>query len=77
MLVIEHAMDRIAWATRPRPARRAHANLYAPGRDLTPYGMAVEDTDTLLDVMRRSSGRRDYRARRAADRCFQRGLARS
>ena len=42
-----------------------YANLYAPGRDLTPYGMKVEDTDTLVDVMRTLERTSDYRARRA------------
>ena len=57
-------------------------NLYAPGRDLTPYGMTVEDTDTLADIMRTLERTSDYRARRtelaafnAGSRLLKRGIA--
>ena len=43
-------MDRIAWAIGRDPLDVRYANLYAPGRNLTPYGMEVEETDTLLDA---------------------------
>jgi xanthine dehydrogenase large subunit len=64
MLVIEQAMDRIAWALGRDPLDVRYANLYAPGRDLTPYGMTVEDADTLRDIMRALERSSDYRARR-------------
>ena len=64
MLAIEQVIDRIAWATGRDPLDIRYANLYAPGRDLTPYGMAVEDTDTLLDILRTLERTSDYRARR-------------
>jgi xanthine dehydrogenase large subunit len=64
MLVIEHAMDRIAWALGRDPLDVRYANLYAPGRDLTPFGMMVEDTDTLHDIMRTLEASSEYRARR-------------
>ena len=82
MLVIEQAIDRVAWALCRDPLDVRYANLYAPGRDLTPYGMTVEDTDTLVDVMRTLERTSDYRARRtelaasnAGSRFLKRGIA--
>jgi xanthine dehydrogenase large subunit len=82
MLVIEHVMDRIAWATGRDPLDVRLANLYAPGRDLTPYGMEVEETDTLHDILRDLERTSEYRARRAEIAAFnarspimKRGLA--
>jgi xanthine dehydrogenase large subunit len=65
MIVIEQALDRIAWALGRDPLDVRYANLYAPGRDLTPYGMTVEETDTLHEIMRTLERTSDYRARRA------------
>jgi xanthine dehydrogenase large subunit len=64
MLVIEQAVDRVAWALGRDPLDIRYANLYAPGRDLTPYGMTVEDADILRDIMRALERSSDYRARR-------------
>ena len=82
MLVIEQAIDRVAWALCRDPLDVRYANLYAPGRDLTPYGMTVEDTDTLVDVMRTLERTSDYRARRTelaasntGSRFLKRGIA--
>ncbi|MFL5178417.1 MAG: xanthine dehydrogenase molybdopterin binding subunit, partial [Microvirga sp.] len=82
MLVIEQAIDRLAWALCRDPLDVRYANLYAPGRDLTPYGMTVEDTETLADVMRTLERTSDYRARRtelgasnAGSRFLKRGIA--
>ena len=76
MLVIEHVMDRIAWALGRDPLDVRYANLYAPGRDLTPYGMKVEETDTSTpscddargDVGLSRAPRRDRRLQRRARR---------
>ncbi len=82
MLVIEHVMDQIAWATGRDPLDVRYANLYAPGRNLTPYGMEVEETDTLHHIMRELERSSDYRARRSEIAAFnarspflKRGLA--
>ena len=66
MLAIEHVMDRIAQATGRDPLDVRLANLYAPGRDLTPYGMPVEETDALHDIVATLARTSDYRARREA-----------
>ncbi|HEU4518485.1 MAG TPA: xanthine dehydrogenase molybdopterin binding subunit, partial [Microvirga sp.] len=65
MLAIEHVIDRIAWATGRDPLDIRIANLYAPGRNLTPYGMEVEETDTLGAIVETLERTSDYRARRA------------
>jgi xanthine dehydrogenase large subunit len=64
MLAVEHVMDRIAWATGRDPLDVRYANLYRPGANLTPYGMEVEETDTLLAIVETLERTSDYRARR-------------
>jgi xanthine dehydrogenase large subunit len=64
MIAIEHVMDRIAWTVGRDPLDVRYTNLYAPGRDLTPYGMEVEETDTLGAIMTTLERTSDYRARR-------------
>lgn len=65
MLAIEHVIDEIARHLGLDPVAVRRANFYAPGRDLTPYDMRVEDfvADRLFDELEASS---DYAARRAA-----------
>ena len=64
MLVIEHVMDQIAWATGRDPLDVRYANLYAPKRNVTPYGMEVEETDTLHEILKSLERTSDYRSRR-------------
>ncbi|MBZ6076442.1 xanthine dehydrogenase molybdopterin binding subunit [Microvirga puerhi] len=64
MLAIEHVMDQIAWAMGRDPLDVRYANFYAPGRNFTPFGMEVEETDTLVDLVRRLEETSAYRARR-------------
>jgi len=64
MMAIERVIDAIAWKLGLDPLDVRKANLYAPGRDVTPYGQTVEDWDTaprLIEQLERSS---NYRARR-------------
>ncbi|MDB5594341.1 MAG: xdhB [Hyphomicrobiales bacterium] len=82
MLAIERVMDAIAHATGRDPLDIRKANLYAPGRDVTPYGMKVEETDTLPALLEKLERTSDYRARRAEiaahnarDPIIRRGLA--
>jgi xanthine dehydrogenase large subunit len=70
MLMIEHVMDRIAWATGRDPLDVRYANLYRPGRDVTPYGQNVEETDTLRAIVETLERTSEYRTRRAAIAAF-------
>jgi xanthine dehydrogenase large subunit len=66
MLAMERIIDAIAWRLGLDPLDVRKANLYGPGRDVTPYGMRVEDHEiasALIAQLERSS---DYRARREA-----------
>jgi xanthine dehydrogenase large subunit len=65
MLACERAMDAIAWSLNVDPLDIRLRNLYAPGRDVTPYGMTVED-NVALDLISQLERSSDYRARRAA-----------
>jgi len=65
MLAIERVIDTIAWNLDLDPLDVRKANLYGPGRDVTPYGQTVEDCDVaplLIEQLERSSS---YRRRRA------------
>src|SRR5215213_6217935 len=73
MLAIEHVIDRIAWATGRDPLDVRYANLYRPGGNLTPYGMEVEETDTLRAIVESLERTADYRARRDAIAAFNAG----
>jgi xanthine dehydrogenase large subunit len=82
MLAIEHVMDRIAWATGRDPLDVRYANLYRPGANVTPFGMEVEETDTLHALIRLLEETSDYRVRRreiaafnAASPIMKRGIA--
>jgi xanthine dehydrogenase large subunit len=65
MLGSEHVVDEIARHLGLDPLGVRRANFYAPGRDVAPYGMRVEDfvADRLFDELERSS---DYALRRDA-----------
>ena len=65
MLAIERVMDHIAGALGRDPLDVRIANLYGPGRDVTPYGMTVTDNiaPQIIDRLRHTSR---YDARRAA-----------
>ena len=44
-MAIERVIDAIAWERGLDPLDVRKANLYGPGRDVTPYGQTVEDYD--------------------------------
>jgi xanthine dehydrogenase large subunit len=69
MLVIERVMDAIALHLGLDPLEVRRANLYQAGRDVTPYGMTVEDfvADRIIDDLRIAA---DYDRRRAAIEVF-------
>jgi xanthine dehydrogenase large subunit len=81
MMAIERAIDAIAWKLGVDPLDVRKRNFYADGRDLTPYGMKIEDNvlPELVGQLERSS---DYRRRRtaigefnAASKWLKRGIA--
>ncbi|KQN89901.1 aldehyde oxidase [Sphingomonas sp. Leaf67] len=69
MLAIERVIDVVAASLARDPLDVRTANLYGPGRDVTPYGMTITDNiaPALIARLRRDS---DYDARRAAVRDF-------
>ncbi|QCI68377.1 xanthine dehydrogenase molybdopterin binding subunit [Phreatobacter stygius] len=70
MLFAERLMDRIAWALDLDPLDVRYRNLYGTGdRNITPYGMTVED-NIAAEVMRELETTADYRARRAGIAAF-------
>jgi xanthine dehydrogenase large subunit len=82
MLAMEHVMDQIAWATGRDPLDVRYANFYRPGRNLTPFGMEVEETDTLMGLVQTLERTSNYRTRReeiaafnASSPIMKRGLA--
>ncbi|NKJ41968.1 xanthine dehydrogenase molybdopterin binding subunit [Novosphingobium sp. SG720] len=81
MLAIERVMDAIAGHLGLDPLAVRVANLYGPGRDVTPYGMTVAD-NIAPDLIARLRGEGDYEARQAAvaafnaeNAIFKKGLA--
>jgi xanthine dehydrogenase large subunit len=81
MMAIERAIDAIAWKLAIDPLDVRKLNFYADGRDLTPYGMKIEDNvlPELIGQLERSS---EYRKRRttigefnAASKWLKRGIA--
>src|SRR5207237_1596058 len=72
MMAIERVMDAIAAALGRDPLEIRRANLYRPGRDVTPYYMTVEDNvaPELIAELAASAG---YAARRAAVEAFNAG----
>ncbi|NVJ70816.1 MAG: xanthine dehydrogenase molybdopterin binding subunit [Alphaproteobacteria bacterium] len=70
MLGIEYVIDDIARALGKDPAEVRLKNLYGDkGRDMTPYGMTVED-NIAGDLITLLAEQADYRARREAIRAF-------
>lgn len=67
MLMIERAMDDIAAYLGLDPLDVRQANLYGPGRDVTPYGMQVADNIAPQIIARlRETARYDERSREIA-----------
>jgi xanthine dehydrogenase large subunit len=64
MLAIERVIDAIAWSLGRDPLDVRMANFYAPGREVTPYGMPVEELDTLHRLVAELAETSAYRARR-------------
>ncbi len=66
MIVIERILDDIARHLRLDPVEVRRRNLYGDeGRDVTPYGMTVED-NIMPQILAELEASADYRARRAA-----------
>ncbi|CEJ13002.1 Xanthine dehydrogenase molybdenum-binding subunit [bacterium YEK0313] len=82
MLFAERLMDRIAWSLKLDPLDVRYRNLYGTGeRNVTPYGMAVED-NIAGEIMRALEASARYRERRteiaafnASSRVLKKGLA--
>ncbi|MEA3066074.1 MAG: xanthine dehydrogenase large subunit [Sphingomonadales bacterium] len=81
MMAIERAMDAIAAHLRLDPLAVRQANLYGPGRDVTPYHMKVED-NVAPELIAELAERAGYGERRAEVEAFnashnvlKRGLA--
>jgi xanthine dehydrogenase large subunit len=74
MMVAERAIDEIAWALKLDPLDVRKRNLYDEGRDVTPYGMFVED-NILRPLIDRCEATSDYRARRRKIAAFNAGSA--
>ncbi len=75
MLLAERLMDRIAWALDLDPLDVRYRNLYGTTtRNVTPYGMTVED-NIAAEVMRQLEASSDYRRRRAGIAAFNAGNA--
>jgi xanthine dehydrogenase large subunit len=69
MMAAEHMMDSLAIALGIDPLDVRKQNFYAPGRDVTPYGMTVEEhvIGPLVEELEATS---DYRARRTQVQAF-------
>jgi xanthine dehydrogenase large subunit len=65
MVFAERAIEAIAITTGQDPLDVRKINLYTDGRDVTPYGMKVED-NIALDVIEQLEASSGYRARRRA-----------
>lgn len=81
MLAIEHVVDAIAAHLGTDPLDVRLANLYAPGRDITPYGMQVTD-NIAPDIMvklrqdaRYDQRREEIAAFNATSRILKKGIA--
>ena len=65
MLAMERVIDAIAWKTGRDPLDVRKANLYTEGRNVTPYGMEVEDHDVIHAIIEKLETSAEYRNRRA------------
>ena len=65
MLVAERMMDAVALTLGLDPLVVRMRNLYAPGRDVTPYGMCI-DEHVVTRIVRRLARTSEYAARRRA-----------
>src|SRR6185436_16905356 len=65
MMVAERAMDDIAWTLGLDPLDVRKRNLYREGRNVTPYGMVVED-NIAAEIIERCEIASEYRRRRRA-----------
>src|ERR1043165_7756191 len=81
MMVAERVIDEIAWKLNRDPLDIRKRNLYQEGRDVTPYGMFVED-NILAPLIERCEAMSEYRTRRrkiaafnAESATLKRGLA--
>ncbi|KUI98026.1 xanthine dehydrogenase molybdopterin binding subunit [Vibrio sp. MEBiC08052] len=64
MIIIEKAIQDLAITLQQDPFDLRLKNLYRPGKSVTPYGMEVEQTAELHDVLTRLEISCDYRQRR-------------
>src|SRR5262245_44099603 len=69
MVMAERVMDAIAVKLGMDPLDVRKRNFYAKGRDVTPYGMRIED-NIIADVVGELEESSDYRARREAVKKF-------
>ncbi len=69
MLAIERVIDHVAARLGRDPLEVRRANLYGPGRDVTPYGMTVVD-NIAPELIDRLAVDARYQARRAAVQAF-------
>jgi xanthine dehydrogenase large subunit len=69
MMAIERVMDAIAAELELDPLAVRQANLYGPGRDVTPYHMQVED-NVAPEIIAELAESADYAARREAVAAF-------
>jgi xanthine dehydrogenase large subunit len=74
MMVAERMIDEIAWSLNLDPLDVRKLNFYGPGRDVTPYGMTIED-NILPELIEACETTSDYRARRQAIAAFNAGSA--
>jgi xanthine dehydrogenase large subunit len=66
MLAMERIIDSVAWHLGKDPLDVRIANFYGENRDVTPYGMVVEDHDVGRRLVAELEASSDYRARRRA-----------
>jgi xanthine dehydrogenase large subunit len=72
MIFAERLMEAIAVKTGSDPLDVRKINLYTDGRDVTPYGMKVED-NIALEIMKQLEVSSEYRARRKEIAAFNSG----